>query len=96
MIGTTPSNANDARATSPCDSAYDDLRMAQDREAHLVSLLAQRLEPALRPHPPKAGGVVLNGLPAPQSEIHGRFMAAAERSTLLSNELNDLLDRLTL
>lgn len=82
------------KSGSPCEQAYDTLLALQDEQATLVAQLAGRLSDVLRSVPPDEANTN-NVSEAPQSEMHGRFMAAAARARTINRALDGLMQRIT-
>ena len=87
---------SDAAPQSPCDSAYSRLCRAQDRLKDLIGSLHGNLAPVLRDAKPEQSpsNVTVVG-ESPQSEIHGRFLAAADRIEELAEHVELILSQVT-
>lgn len=85
-----------ARKASPCDDAYAALADAQANEEGAINALLSRLGVVLRDPQPEAPNPATDAAPAPQSEMHGRLLAATSRARNNADELRRAIDRLTI
>lgn len=81
----------------PCDEAYTALRNSQSSAMDALNILADRLGAVLSPEAPVGanGASPVAVPPPPASELHGRLIAAAERTDEIERYVRSLTCRLT-
>lgn len=82
---------------SPCDRAYERLVKAQNRLEEAMGELQRSLASVLREEPDanEATKPLTSVDESPQSEIHGQFLAGAQRAEAMVDGIERLMSRLT-